>query len=76
MIFLTGTLPPSIVSEFERTMLLYRARMICYFIARRDIYYGVSRCLSNQRLIRDLAISRIWKSINRLKAGARAIIYC
>jgi superfamily II DNA helicase RecQ len=76
MIFLTGTLPPSMVSEFERTMLLRGARMIRRPTARRDIHYGVSRCPPNQRLVRDLAIPGIRKSIDGLEAGARAIIYC
>lgn len=76
MVFLTGTLPPSMVTEFERLMLLRGARMVRSLTARRDIHYDVSYCPPNQRLVRDFALPRIQMSIAALEPGTRAIIYC
>ena len=74
--FLTGTLPPSMVREFERMMLLRGARMIRSPTARRDVHYGVSYCPPNRNLVRDFALPEIQAFTASLEPGTRAIIYC
>jgi superfamily II DNA helicase RecQ len=76
MVFLTGTLPPFMVVEFERAMLLRGARMVRSPTTRRDIYLRVSRCPPHHDLVRDFAIPGIQESIAQLQPGTRCIIYC
>lgn len=76
MVFLTGTLPPTMVPEFERNMLLQGARLVRSSTVRRDIHYGVSTCPPNQQLVQEFALPGIQQSITSLEAGTRAIIYC
>jgi superfamily II DNA or RNA helicase len=76
MLFLTGTLPPSLVPEFERQMLLRGARMVRSPTTRPDIYLGVQRCPPQHDLMHDFAIPGLRSSIAALDAGERGIIYC
>lgn len=76
MVFLTGTMPPSRVQEFEETMLLRGARMIRGRTTRQDIYYQVSLCPANQELVRDFAVPGIEQGVELLGSGERMIIYC
>ncbi|KAJ5117450.1 DNA helicase recq5 [Penicillium atrosanguineum] len=76
MIFLTGTMPPSMVPEFEQAMLLRGARMVRSPSMRRDIYFHVSHCPPNRNFVRDFAIPGIRDVIRGLAVGTRAIIYC
>jgi superfamily II DNA helicase RecQ len=76
MVFLTGTMPPSQVQEFEEAMLLRGARLVRGPTTRRDIFYRVHLCPPNQRFIRDFAIPRIQEVIRGLESGGRIIIYC
>ncbi|RHZ43201.1 uncharacterized protein CDV56_101253 [Aspergillus thermomutatus] len=75
MVFLTGTLPPFMVVEFERGMLLRGARMIRSPTTRRDIYFQVRQCPPHHDLVRDFAIPSIQESIAQLQPGTRCIIY-
>lgn len=76
MIFLTGTMPPSMVPEFEGAMLLRGARMVRSLTMRRDIYFHVSHCPPNRDFVRDFAVPGIQDVIRGLTIGTRAIIYC
>lgn len=76
MVFLTGTMPPSRVPEFEETMLLRGARMVRGPTTRQDIYYQVSMCPPKQELVRDFAVPGIEQGIGLLGSGERMIIYC
>jgi superfamily II DNA helicase RecQ len=76
IIFLTGTIPPSIVPEFEQAMLLRSARMVRSLTIRRDIYFYVSRCPPKRDFVREFAVPRIQDVIRGLAVNTRAIIYC
>jgi hypothetical protein len=58
-VFLTGTLPPQLVSLFERTMLVSGTHLIRSATVRRDLYYGVIACPPEQRLIEEFVASWI-----------------
>ncbi|EED17281.1 DNA helicase, putative [Talaromyces stipitatus ATCC 10500] len=75
MVFLTGTLPPIMMAEFERTMLLSRARLIRSLTTRRDLSYRVISCPMNQDFF-QFAIPWIQKERTQLDSKERAILYC
>jgi superfamily II DNA helicase RecQ len=76
MVFLTGTMPPSVVQGFEGAILLRGARMVRGPTTQRDIYYRINICPPNQGLVRDFAVPRIQEVIRGVKSGGRIIIYC
>ncbi|OJD23078.1 hypothetical protein ACJ73_05575 [Blastomyces percursus] len=76
MVFLTGTMPPSLVGEFERAMLLRGARMVGSHTTRRDITVRVSYCPPKRHFSGDFAIPGIQSLVASIEPGTRAIIYC
>lgn len=76
IIFLTGTMPPSKIQEFEETILLRGVHMIQGRTTRQDIYYQVNLYPANQELVRDFAVPEIEQNIELLGSGECMIIYC
>jgi superfamily II DNA helicase RecQ len=74
-IFLTGTLPPVLVPEFQKHMLLDGARFIQGPTTQQDIYLGVHYCPPGQAHIQDFTLPRLRHSITTLEPGERGIIY-
>ncbi|KAI8583234.1 hypothetical protein K450DRAFT_222642 [Umbelopsis ramanniana AG] len=56
MIFLTGTMPPVMVSRFEEVMLLHGTRMVRSSTMRRDISFHVGNCAPNHDFVSDFAV--------------------
>ncbi|KAG2179710.1 hypothetical protein INT44_006558 [Umbelopsis vinacea] len=75
-IFLTGTMPPSMVSQFEKKMLLRGARLVRSSTMRRDIHFQISECAPKIDFVHDFSVPRIQEVIRGLAAGTRAIFYC
>ena len=75
MVFLTGTLPPDMVPEFEEKMLIRGARIIRSSTLRRDLSFSVSDCAPNCDFVLDFAVPQCQEVIGGLAAGTRAIIY-
>ncbi|KAL4911644.1 P-loop containing nucleoside triphosphate hydrolase protein, partial [Aspergillus aurantiobrunneus] len=76
MVFLTGTMPPTLVPQFEQAMLLQGARMVRSRTTRQDIYFGVTQCPPNQQFTQEFVIPGIRSLIADMEPGTRAIIYC
>jgi superfamily II DNA helicase RecQ len=74
-IFLTRTLPPVLVPEFQKHMLLDGACFIRGPTTRQDIYLGVHHCPPGQAHIQDFTLPRLRHSIAALEPGERGIIY-
>ncbi|EED11930.1 DNA helicase hus2, putative [Talaromyces stipitatus ATCC 10500] len=75
MVFLTGTLPPVMMAEFEQTMLLSQARLIRSLTTRRDLSYQVVSCPMDQDFFK-FAIPWIQQERTQLDSQERAILYC
>jgi superfamily II DNA helicase RecQ len=75
-VFLTGTMPPSMVPQFEKKMLLRGARMVRSPTMRRDISFQVSQCAPEIPFVRDFSVPRIQEVIRGLAGNTRAIFYC
>lgn len=76
MVFLTGTMPPSLVPQFEQAMLLQGARMVRSSTTRPDIYFSVTQCPPNEQFTQDFVIPGIQSFVASMEPGTRAIIYC
>ena len=75
MVFLTGTLPPAMVQEFEQQLLLQNPRLIRSITVRTDLEYQVLRCPRGLDLVIDFAIPFIQNRLGQLGNNERIIIY-
>ncbi|KAL4958620.1 uncharacterized protein BDV14DRAFT_186373, partial [Aspergillus stella-maris] len=59
MVFLTATMPPSLIDRFQQAMLLRGARMVRSRTTRRDLRYEVLRSAARQQFLPEFAIPHI-----------------
>ncbi|KUL81288.1 hypothetical protein ZTR_09156, partial [Talaromyces verruculosus] len=76
MVFLTGTLPPTMEEGFRHTMSLTYPRLVRSLTTRRDITYSVLTGLPQQNFLHEFAIPWIQQKQGQLPSSDRAIIYC
>jgi superfamily II DNA helicase RecQ len=76
-VYLTATLPPTMVNRFEQAMLLWQPRMIRSLTLRTDLEYWVRR--SSMARLQDFAVAEIRATLQEgwfiQEQGARCIIY-
>ena len=75
-VFLTGTLPPEMIPQFEHAALLSRPRLIRGPTLRSDLRYSVEHTPGGQPLLGELTTGAIRGWLEGVETGCRAIIYC
>ncbi|KAL4935815.1 P-loop containing nucleoside triphosphate hydrolase protein [Aspergillus oleicola] len=76
MVFLTATMPPSLLDRFQQAMFLHGARMVRSPTTRRDLRYEVLWSAARQQFLPEFAIPHIRTLIMQIQPDERAIIYC